>query len=134
MKKIDESPGLRTLFDKMIGFIALGVLILFVIFLAITFLSYASLFLNLIILTILYFLISKDLKDRTNHKYYLFSLLLTAIFFIFSATGFIKNFLILTEKMLLSTPIVAVIVVYVFAHLIAFIHELYHYLKEKHKR
>src|SRR3989338_6775039 len=107
MKKIAESPGLRTLFDKMIGFIALGVLIVFVIFLAITFLSYASLFLNLIILTILYFLISKDLKDRTNHKYYLFSLLLTAIFFIFSATGFIKNFFILTEKMLLSTPIVA---------------------------
>ena len=118
----------------MIGFIALGVLILFVVFLAITFLSYTSLFLNLIIIIILYFLIRKDLKDRTNHKYYIFSLLLTAIFFIFSASGLIKDFLVLTEKMLLSTPIIAVILIYVFAHLIAYIHELYHYLKEKYKR
>ena len=116
----------------MIEFIALVVLILFVVFLMITFLSYTSLFLNLIILIALYFLISKDLKDRANHRYYLASLLLTAIFFILSSTGITANFLILTQKMLLSPAIVAVMIVYAFAYLTAFVYEYYHHLKEKH--
>ena len=118
----------------MIEFIALKVLISFGVYLILTFLSYTSLLLNLIILIALYFLISKDLKGRDNYKYYLASLLLTAIFFIFSATGFIKDFLILTEKMLLSTVIVSIIMVYLFAHLTALVYESYYYLKQKHKR
>jgi hypothetical protein len=120
----------------MIEFIvALIVLILFAVYLMLTFLSYTSLFINLILIMALYFLITKDIKDRDNHKYYLVSLLLTAIFFIFSASGgFAKNFLILMEKMLLSPAIVAVIAVYVFANLIAFIYEYFHHLKRKLKR
>jgi|TARA_Y100000310_G_scaffold91835_1_gene89306 hypothetical protein len=118
----------------MIEFIVPIVLILFVVFLIITFLSYTSLFLNLIILIALYFLISKDLKDRANHKYYLISLFLTAIFFIFSGTGFVKNFLFLTEKMLLSIAIVSVIILYILVHLISFVYEAHHHLKEKYKR
>jgi amino acid transporter len=89
--------------------------------------------LYLVILIVLYFLISKDLKDKANHKYYLASLLLTAIFFIFSYTGFVTNFLALTEKMLLSIAIVAVLIVYLFAHIVSFIHEAYKHLKEKYK-
>jgi formate hydrogenlyase subunit 3/multisubunit Na+/H+ antiporter MnhD subunit len=108
------------------------ILILFAIYLILTFLSYTSLFLNLIILIALFFLISKDLKDKDNHKYYLASLLLTAILFIFSATTL--NLLVLTEKMLLSPAIVAVIGVYVFANLIAFIYESFHYIKQKYRK
>jgi putative effector of murein hydrolase len=59
---------------------------------------------------------------------------LTAIFFIFSSSGFVKSFLVLTEKMLLSPAIVAVIIVYVFVHLITFVYEAYKHLKEKYKR
>ena len=119
---------------KMIEFIALVVLILFVIFLVITFLSYTSLALNLIILIAFYFLIRKDIRDSNNHKYYLISLLLTAIFFVFSSTGFVKGFLILTGRMLLSVAIVSIFMVYLFAHLMAFIYEFYHYLKEEYRR
>ncbi len=117
----------------MIEIIALIALIIFALYLVITFVSYIPFFLNLIIIIAFYFLISKDLKNKDNHKYYLFSLLLTAIFFILSYSGFTKNFLIFTEKIQLSPVIVAVIITYVFAHLISFIFELYRYLKEKYK-
>jgi len=40
----------------------------------------------------------------------------------------------LTEKMLLSVVIVSVIVLYIFAHVIAFVYEYYTHLKEKYKR
>jgi antibiotic biosynthesis monooxygenase (ABM) superfamily enzyme len=79
-------------------------------------------------------MIWRDLKDKDTHRYYLAALLLTAIFFIFSGTGVINNFLILTEKLLLSTAIVAVIVIYIFVHLIAFVYESYHHLTNKQKR
>lgn len=99
----------------------------------VAFFSHTSLFLNLIILIALFFLIRKGLKDKNNHKYYLASLLLTAIVFIFNSTSLINNFLILTEKMLLSVAIVSVIIAYVFAHLIAFVYESYYHLKGKLK-
>ena len=115
----------------MIDLIVLLILIVFVAVLIFTFFSYTSLLLSLVVLIALYFLIRKDLKDKDNHKYYLFSLLLTAIFFILSNTEFVKNILILTQKLLLSAAIIPVIGVYVFAHVIALVHESYHYLKRK---
>jgi len=118
----------------MIEIFVLIILIIFAVFLIFTFISYISLILNLIILIALYFLISNNLKDKDNHKYYLASLFLTAIFFIFSGTGLVKDFFFLTEKLLLSTAIVSVIAVYVFANLIAFIYEYVSHLKEKHKK
>ncbi len=118
----------------MLEFVVLITLILFVVYLILTFLSYASLVLNLIILIASYFLISKDLKDKDNHKYYLLSLFLTALFFIFSNTGLINNLLIFTQKILLSPATVAVIVLYIFAYLTGFVYESYHNLKEKYKR
>ena len=116
----------------MIDLIVLLILIVFVVVLIFTFFSFISLLLNLAVLIALYFLIRKDLKSKDNHKYYLFSLLLTAIFFILSNTEFVKNILILTQKLLLSAAIIPLIGVYIFAHLIAFVYESYIYLKEKH--
>ncbi|MBU90290.1 hypothetical protein CMO94_02010 [Candidatus Woesearchaeota archaeon] len=118
----------------MIELFTLLISILFAIFLIFTLFAKISLLINLVILIALYFLIKKDLKDKDNHKYYLISLFLTAIFFILSTFGFVKDFLMLTEKMLLSVVIVSVIVLYIFAHVIAFVYEYYIHLKEKYKR
>jgi len=119
---------------KMIEYIVLIILILFIVYLIFTFISYTSIILNLIILIAFYFLIRKDLKDKENHKYYLFSLFLTAIILIFSSSGLIKYFLILTDKLLLSTAIVSLILVYLFANLISFVYEYLSHLKEMHKK
>ncbi|MBW2977004.1 hypothetical protein KY347_06170 [Candidatus Woesearchaeota archaeon] len=121
-------------FIKMMFAIVAIICILFAVFLIYTFVSYASLVLNLIILIALCFLIIKDLKDKDNHKYYLISLLLTAIFLISSNTALIKSLLALADKILLSIAIVSVIAVYLFAHLAALVYESYHYLKEKYRR
>ncbi len=119
----------------MIETFAVAIIIaLFAGFLIFTFLSYVALLLNLIILIALYFLITKDLKGRDNRKYYLASLLLTAIFFISSSTGIVNHFLALTERMMLSALTVSVIAVYVFACLTAFIYEYYSHLKKKYRR
>jgi hypothetical protein len=124
---------MKVIFD-MIELIALVMLILFVVYLLFTFLSYASLFLNIVILIALVFLILKDLKDKGHHKYYVTSLFITALMFIFSGTGFISNLLILTEKLLLSSAIVAVIAVYFFANIISYTYEFYDHLKKKLKK
>ena len=109
-------------------------LILFVAFVIFTFISYTSLILNLILLIAFFFLIRRDLKQKDNHKYYLASLFLTALFFIFSSTGLINDFLVLTEKMLLSIAIVSVIATYVFANSIAFLYEYLSHLKKQYKK
>lgn len=122
---------MKVIFD-MIALVVLIILILFAVYLIFTFLTYTSLILNLIILIALYFLITRDLKDKDNHKYYLVALFLTALLFILSNTGTIGNFLILADKLYVSTVIVSVIAVYVFANIIAFIYESYQYLKKKY--
>ena len=58
------------------------ILVLFYAYLIFTLLGFVSLILNVIIITALYFLIRRDLKDSDNHKYYIFSLIPTALFFI----------------------------------------------------
>ena len=114
-------------------FAVAGILVLSAVLLIFTFFSYTSLFLNLVIILALYFLITKDLKDRDNHKYYLVSLFLTAIFFISSTTNLVNSLLVTAERMLLSIVTVSIIGIYAFAHLMAFIHQSYNYLKEKYK-
>ena len=114
----------------MIRFIALIVPILFYVYLIYTFTSAASLILNIVIITALYFLITKDLKDQDNHKYYIASLLLTAFFFIFSYTQFINYILNLTERLLFSLVTVTGLLVYLFAQLMGLIYEFYRHLKE----
>ena len=92
------------------------------------------LFLNFILITALYFLIRRNLKDKDNHNYYIASLFLTALFFIFSYTNLIHDFLILTKQILLSLVTVASLLVYLFAHLVGLVYESYLYLKEKYQR
>ena len=118
----------------MIEIIVTIVVVLFYIYLAFTFFSYTSLLLNVVLITALYFLVKKDLKDEDNHKYYIASLLLTALFFIFSASGFGEYVLQLAEKALLSIVSVAGLLVYLFAHLAALIYEGFRHIKEKRKK
>ena len=118
----------------MIEILVLIISLIFAAYLIFTFTGYASLFLNLIILIALFFLIKKDLKDKDGHKYYLVSLFLTAMLFIFSGTGLIRTFLLLTEKLFLSTATVSALAAYMFANLTALIYESFIHLKKKYKK
>ena len=119
----------------MIEFIVLLTLVLFYAYLAYTFTSTTSLILNILIVTALYFLIKRDLKDEDNHKYYISSLLITALFFISSSTMPIEYFLKSTQKLLLSVVSVATFMVYLFAQVTGLIYEYIKHLKssKKHK-
>ncbi|MAH32945.1 hypothetical protein CL615_00990 [archaeon] len=98
-----------------------------------TFAGYVSLFMSLVALVFSYFLITHDLKDKDNHKFYLVSLLLTALFLIFSSTGIIGSFLGLVLKAGLSIVALTTLLVYLFANLSRIVFELYNYMKEKYK-
>ncbi len=109
-------------------------LILFAAFIVFAFFSSASFILNLIILIALFWRIKKNLSDKDNHKYYLVSILLTALFFIYSGSGFAKSILELGERLLISNITLAVILVYLFAHITYNIHKSYPYIRKKHKK
>ncbi len=110
------------------------VLILFAAFLIFSFFSSASFVLNLIILIALFWRIKTNLSDKDNHKHYLAALLLTALFFIYSGSGFAKSILELGERLLISNITLAVILVYLFAHISYTASNFYTYLKKKHKK
>lgn len=110
------------------------VLILFAAFLVFTFFSSASFILNLIIIILLLWRISRNLSDKDNHKYYVVSLLLTALFFIYSGSSFAKSILELGERLLISNITLAVILVYLFAHFTYNSHRSYTYLRKKYKK
>lgn len=110
------------------------VLILFAAFLAFAFFSSASLILNLIILIALFWRIRTNLSDKDNHKYYLVAILLTALFFIYSGSGFAKSILELGERLLISNITIAVVLVYLFAHITYNAHRSYLYIRKKHKK
>ena len=116
--------------EIIVGIIA----VLFYIYLAFDFFSYTSLLLNIIIITALYFLITRDLKDADNHHYYLTSLFLTALFFIFSNGSFIQSILHLAETLLLSLATAAALLIYLFANATALSYEGFQYLKEKYEK
>ena len=98
-------------------------LALFASFLIFAFLSGVALLPNLIILIGLYFLIKRDLRDHHSSRYYIASLLLTALLFISSTSGAAKEFLLVAERLSLSYLTAAVALVYIFANIIAFAHE-----------
>ena len=116
--------------EIIVGIIA----VLFYIYLAFTFFSYTSLLLNIIIIAALYFLVTRDLKDEDNHKYYIYSLFLTALFFIFSTSGFGVYVLGLAEKLLFSLATIAGLLIYLFANGIALSYEGFQHLKEKYRK
>ena len=104
-------------------FIALIALLLFAAFLLFAFFSYTSFFLNIMLIVTLYSLIKRDLRDHHSNRYYIASLLLTALFFISSASGAAKEFLLVAERLALSYMTAAVALVYIFANMITFIYE-----------
>ena len=76
-------------------------------------------------------LIARDLKDKEHHKYYVWSLLLTSIFFIFSYTNAVNSIIVLFEKMYVSLATLVVFGVFLFARALALAYEYYNHLKEK---
>ena len=118
----------------MIDVVVVVIWLVFALFLMLTFISVASFLPNLIILIILYFLITKDLKSSSIHKFYITSFFLTASFFIFSNVQSINHFLILTDKLLLSLVSVACLLIYFFANAINSIFEFSLYVKRKYIR
>ncbi|MBI2651463.1 hypothetical protein HYX01_03260 [Candidatus Woesearchaeota archaeon] len=118
----------------MLEFAVFIVLILFVVYTIATFVSYTSLFLNLIVILALNFLISNDIKHH-NSAAYLASLFLTAAFFIFSYTPQISYLLELAERMLLSAVSLTLLLIYLFANIVVMLIEFYHkYIKIYHTR
>ena len=115
----------------MIEIIVAIITVLFYIYLAFTFFSYTSLLLNIIIIAALYFLVMKDLKDKDNHKYYIASLFLTALFFIFSTTGFTTAIVKWFNTLLISEATLAAFLAYAFANIIGFVYEYAGHLKSK---
>ena len=107
------------------------IMILFYVYLVFTFFGYTSLVLNIILITALYFLIIKDLKNRSHHKYYLFALIPSALFFIFSLTGFISLIINGIHRLFISEATLAVFMVYLFANAIGFVYEYSKNLKYK---
>ena len=110
------------------------VLILFAAFLVFTFFSSASFILNLIILIALFWRIKSNLLDKDDHKHYLVAILLTALFFIYSGSGFAKSILELGERLLISSITLAAALVYLFAHVTYNAHKSYTYFKKKYKK
>ena len=107
------------------------VLILFAAFFIFSFFSSASFVLNLVILIALFWRIKKNLSEKDNHKHYLTAILLTALFFIYSGSGFAKSILELGERLLISNITLAVILVYLFAHITYNAHKSYLYIRKK---
>lgn len=108
-----------------------GIAILFfLVFLLFSFFSYYAIFTNILLLAILFFLIRRDLKDSDSSKYYIASLGLTALFFIFSASLLVKELLLISERLMLSYATIAIALIYVCANMFAFLHGLaFHNLK-----
>ncbi|MEK6876245.1 MAG: hypothetical protein AABX63_02450 [Nanoarchaeota archaeon] len=116
-------------------FLIVGIIvILFAAFLTFAFFSSASLILNLIIIVFLFWRIRTNLLDRDNHKHYLVAILLTALFFIYSGSGFAKSILELGESLLISSITIAAALVYLFAHIAYNAHKFYLYIRKKHKK
>ncbi len=107
-----------------IVFLALIVLLILIAFLLFAFFSYTSFFLNIVVLIAIYFLIKRDLRLHHYDKYYIASLLLAALFFISSTSGIAKEFLLVAERLALSYLTAAVALVYIFANMSAFAHNL----------
>ena len=116
-------------------FLIVGIAVILVAaFLVSAFFSSASFVLNLIILIALSWRIKSNLSDKDAHKYYLAAILLTALFFIYSGSGFAKSILELGERLLISNITLAVILVYLFAHITYNVHKSYLYIRKKHKK
>ena len=102
----------------MIELLVLVIIIIFIAYTLLTFTTYISFGINVILLIALAILINRDLKRKEMVRYYLIALLLTAIVFIFSDYGiFYTLFRILEKNLFLSVVTIASLLIYVFANI-----------------
>jgi hypothetical protein len=102
----------------MIEWFVLLAIIILAVYLILPFTSYVSFGINIVLLISLIILINRDLKKKEMQRYYLISLLLTAIVFIFSDYGiFYTLFRILEKKLFLSLITIAFLLIYAFANI-----------------
>jgi hypothetical protein len=102
----------------MIEWLVLAILILFIVYAVFTLATYVALGINLVLLIALALLVNRDLKRKEMHRYYMISLLLTAVVFIFSDYGvFYALIEFMSNRLVLSVVTQAVLMVYAFAHL-----------------
>ncbi len=113
--------------------IALGAVFLVILYAYTLYVFSAGFFLlNLVIALVLWYFISKDLKRHHNHKYYIGSLLVTAIFFILSITNIGAFVLLWAQKLYISPLTLAIFCVYGFAQVIGLVYEMFFSHKRGH--
>ena len=102
----------------MIEFFVLLAIIILIAYTIITFTTYISFGINIILLIALALLINRDLKRKEMLRYYLIALLLTAIVFILSDYGiFYTLFRIMERNLFLSVVTEAFLLIYAFANI-----------------
>ena len=102
----------------MIEFFVLIAIIILIVYTILTFATYVSLGINIILLMALAILVNKDLKRKEMQRYYLIALLLTAIVFIFSDYGIFHTlFRIMSKNLFLSVVTQAFLLIYAFANI-----------------
>jgi hypothetical protein len=108
--------------------------ILFGTFLMFLFFNSAFVLLNLAIIIALIWRIRTNLAVQNNQKYYVISLLLTSLFFIYSGSGIGKYLLEVAENLLISNITMTVALVYAFAHVVHGIRIAYKNLMKKYNK
>ena len=109
----------------MIEFVVVTVIVLFIIYALISFISLpVSVFFSLILIVAFYILIKKTLKEKGMLRYFMISLLITAIIFILSSSGILKTmFEILEKKLFLSEITFALFSIFFFMKVIKYSHD-----------
>lgn len=100
----------------MIEFVVSLIMLLFLIYALTSFIFFpVSVFFSLILIITFFILIKKSLKQKEMLRYFMISLLLTAIFLIFSSNSFLKIlFDVLEKKLFLSQLIFPFVLIYFF--------------------
>jgi len=104
-------------------FYVLIILIVIFIYLIYTIISVPLALINISIIILVAMGISKDIKEKKRQLYYLISAFLTALFFIFRDKGILSFFSQILKKHYILEYTYAVILIFVFAQLVAFIHQ-----------
>ena len=115
-------------------FYVLIILIIAFIYLIYSFISVPLFLINLTIIILVAIAVGKELKERKKHIYYLIAAFLTALFFIFRDYGFLTKFSQIMKQHYILEYTYAIIVLFIFAQLVQFIHEYYEKLKKDIKQ
>jgi len=81
-------------------------------------------FINLTIIILVALAVSRDIKERKRQQYYLIAAILTTIFFIFRDSKLISVISRLANSFYILEYTYAIIILFLFAQLIAFLHPI----------